>query len=114
MKPQPAGANLLEGTALHFRGIGTYTGVPQNNFDTADARAILGAVQVATSHFNGAAGFPPVGVTHDIGKGLIHGAHNGARLLLVKMQNLRRTLDSSAHQAERLRVALQLQLEEQL
>ena len=71
-------------------------------------------MQVATGHFNGAAGFPPVGVSYDIGEGLIHGAHNGTRLLCVKMQNLRGAFDGGAHQAERLRVALHLQLEEQL
>jgi len=72
MKPQPTRANFVKGTALHFRGIGLYTGVPQNNFDSAEARTILGAVQVATGHFNRKAGFPPVGVTYDIGESLIH------------------------------------------
>jgi len=77
MKPQPTGANFLEGTALIFAGVGPRTPVdPANNFDSADRTRHFGLPwQVATGSLQWAAGFPPGSVSYDIGEGLIHGAH---------------------------------------
>ena len=69
---------------------------------------------MAASYFDGLPSFALISMANDIGESLIHGTNNGAGFFFGEMKELGGAFDGGTHKSQRLRVALQLQLQEQL
>ncbi len=111
MKAEASGADFIEGTAFESCWFNRHTSVRQQNFNSTLRTFPFAKRQLVATHLDGESGPSAISVAHNVGEGFIHRADDGASVSGLKVHNFGGTLHSSANQAQRFRIALQLKFQ---
>lgn len=111
VQAEASGTYVVERAAFQFRRLDGYSFVRQQNLNSTLRRFLPAWLDAAAAHLDREARASAVRVAQNVGEGLIHGADDGARLGVLKVQHFGGALHGGANEAQSFRIALQLQLQ---
>src|SRR5208282_2976388 len=109
MKPQTAGANVVQRPALELFWIRGNPRIAKNDFQPLRGLRLRISEQTPARDFDGQARTSFVRVTDHVREGLVNGPHYRARIRFLEMHDFRSSLQGCAHQAKSVRIALERQ-----